>query len=1535
MSRGSVESLNETLESKKRLKVDATREAELLSWVASVIAASPAVASRHAAALSACGCGGGAANAATGASASAESTNSGCGTPATASLQTLLKSGAVLCDLVNILSPGIIPKVNYNNLAFKQMENIEAYLGACRRMGIPNSSLFNTLDLFENKDIFMVMANLDYLKQLAVKHGNKIPTTIPLTPSKGSSGKLIGSMSPAPAPAPLSPSIPLPKNNTASSLRGSSSAPLTTPTTSTPPVSSKLTVPPNPPIVQTVVPPVTPSPPASQPAALAAVRPSVSSLEDDIRVKEEFKYCAELEVQAKNWICEVLDEPNLFLNKPFAPALKSGVILCNLMNKLKPDLIPKISTSNVNYLQMENINSYLRACSLLGLPRGDLFTTVELFEGKNMNVVINNVHVLAKFVYKQGLTKLAIKDSSHIRTLFSASLNESTFEDFDEQEDDTSADVTFDTCELLEWANKYLGRLEPPRKLFNLSNDFRTGVKLLKLFEVLTKESFSFLYDEKPRNLWQCMQNASLVMRIIEQHTFCEITCCTAQDVVMGNTENIMHLLELLRDKYDMEYLFFKLLNEGQSKKLSAVEIERLQKIEESQPDTDEYSSSESDYSEDDVPNVDMTTPSNSEEVQRVEEERRNSSEGMAEETPESVEQAKLKEEEAKRAEEHQQAVKLKEELSQQEAELAKQQEAEVARQKEAELARQRQAELEEQISKQRQQEAEMRRREEEVEKQREARLLRQREEELANQRQALLRQQEAELKQREEEVEKQREARLLRQREEERARQREAELTRQRDAELAKQRELELAKQQEAELASLKHTEFTKQQESECANQQVEEIHPKDVQRQEEEQRWKLEKEEEENRKREEEKRIEEAKREEEVKKAERKAKRRAAREAKRKAQEETEVNSPVKEVLLEPEQKVQEDAEHTKREEKERRRAERRARRKAEAESRSKTEVEMEQKTNLESGAPQIPEVERQDSSCGEVEARREEENGKREEEKRIEEAKREEEVKKQEAEIPGIQPETEVSGIRQETEARQSEQETVVQVRHQEESTSKPKVVAEALAVQQEGSRQKIEEVHVAAKELPSPMTGESEIKEPEDTINTRAKEVVNIAEQSPASQPSLALHSNTQQESPNTQPSSEVPNQKLTHQRHKTMCAKEGKEHHRPSGLHRTGSLAPKEFPRLRNSAQTVPPPSQLGTLQQQQDEADRERMLNAQSAVRQCIATELMQTEKSYLTHLCTVAETLLPEATTTLTSKEVYSLFANWSEIVGVHKQLLTALSDKLSSWSPTTTIGDVFLIHGKNFLTYGAYLKNYCAATVSLHYLKKKNAKFATQLAEFERRQTETHFDLGAFLIMPVQRLPRYLLLLENMQKYTGKLHPDHTLLAEAHQFVLDTTNTLNAGIDPSVATHARKLVSIAQTLTGEETEALVVAGRKLVREGNVSTKLQKMEGATSKSKPPRHKNAPYLYLFSDLLLYCDQIKNPKDGRPFSVLTSLKLDRIHNVVCNNTKLELHMKPGAEGWLWILENKNPQVIQQWSTDIKSCQRQMECTVQQS
>lgn len=253
----------------------------------------------------------------------------------------------------------------------------------------------------------------------------------------------------------------------------------------------------------------------------------MSSLEHDIQTKEEFKYIPELERTARQWIEAVTGIKQADVS--FPQYLKSGVVLCKLINTIKPNAVTRINEGTIAYKQMENIEHFLKACTELGLHQQDLFNTSDLFNEKNINLVINSIHVFAHFIEKLPNYSGPKIENPQARNLFSASLVEDSASDFlSENPNAVPEKMTPEQQELLDWANAQLRHFDTSLKLKNLTTDVRDGVKLIKLLEVVTKGSQIGAYTKQPKLIWHCMQNAALILRFLAQQTFEKVQGCRA-----------------------------------------------------------------------------------------------------------------------------------------------------------------------------------------------------------------------------------------------------------------------------------------------------------------------------------------------------------------------------------------------------------------------------------------------------------------------------------------------------------------------------------------------------------------------------------------------------------------------------------------------------------------------------------------------------------------------------------------------------------------------------------------------------------------------------------------------------------------------------------------------------------------------------------------------------------------------------------------------------------------------------------------------
>jgi len=99
--------------------------------------------------------------------------------PEDTSLHECLKSGEVLCRAVNAIAPGTVRSIYTGGLPFKQMENVEKYLVACDKLGVPSFERFPTVALYENKDMASVVNNLAVRRSSSRATIGRVPPSAP------------------------------------------------------------------------------------------------------------------------------------------------------------------------------------------------------------------------------------------------------------------------------------------------------------------------------------------------------------------------------------------------------------------------------------------------------------------------------------------------------------------------------------------------------------------------------------------------------------------------------------------------------------------------------------------------------------------------------------------------------------------------------------------------------------------------------------------------------------------------------------------------------------------------------------------------------------------------------------------------------------------------------------------------------------------------------------------------------------------------------------------------------------------------------------------------------------------------------------------------------------------------------------------------------------------------------------------------------------------------------------------------------------
>jgi len=121
-------------------------------------------------------------------------------------------------------------------------------------------------------------------------------------------------------------------------------------------------------------------------------------MDAELAAKQAAKFDSGSERQATQWIEAVTGES--FNQMPFGDMLKDGMLLCKLINTIRPGTVKKINKMKMPFMQMENISNFLQGCRKIGVQDHDCFETVDLYEQKDLGVVVQCIMALGRAVQK-------------------------------------------------------------------------------------------------------------------------------------------------------------------------------------------------------------------------------------------------------------------------------------------------------------------------------------------------------------------------------------------------------------------------------------------------------------------------------------------------------------------------------------------------------------------------------------------------------------------------------------------------------------------------------------------------------------------------------------------------------------------------------------------------------------------------------------------------------------------------------------------------------------------------------------------------------------------------------------------------------------------------------------------------------------------------------------------------------------------------------------------------------------------------------
>ncbi|XP_053325556.1 FYVE, RhoGEF and PH domain-containing protein 3, partial [Spea bombifrons] len=242
-----------------------------------------------------------------------------------------------------------------------------------------------------------------------------------------------------------------------------------------------------------------------------------------------------------------------------------------------------------------------------------------------------------------------------------------------------------------------------------------------------------------------------------------------------------------------------------------------------------------------------------------------------------------------------------------------------------------------------------------------------------------------------------------------------------------------------------------------------------------------------------------------------------------------------------------------------------------------------------------------------------------------------------------------------------------------------------------------------------------------------------------------------------------------------------------------------------------------------------------------------IASELLHTEEAYVKRLHLLDQVFCTKLVSAGIPTDVTNgIFSNISSIYCFHGQfLLPELKTRITQeWDSNPRIGDILQKLAPFLKMYGEYIKNFDKAMEMVNAWTQRSAIFKDVVHTIQRDDVCGNLTLQHHMLEPVQRIPRYELLLKDYLKTLPGDAPDRKDSEKSLELISTAADHSNAAIRKMEKMH--KLLEVYERLGGEEN--IVNPANEFIKEGHIQ-KLSAKNGTTQDR---------YLYLFNCMLLYC-----------------------------------------------------------------------------
>ncbi|XP_037619954.1 proto-oncogene vav-like isoform X5 [Sebastes umbrosus] len=153
--------------------------------------------------------------------------------------------------------------------------------------------------------------------------------------------------------------------------------------------------------------------------------------------------------------------------------------------------------------------------------------------------------------------------------------------------------------------------------------------------------------------------------------------------------------------------------------------------------------------------------------------------------------------------------------------------------------------------------------------------------------------------------------------------------------------------------------------------------------------------------------------------------------------------------------------------------------------------------------------------------------------------------------------------------------------------------------------------------------------------------------------------------------------------------------------------------------------------------------------------RECCLLEIRQTEEKYSDTLESILQHFMKPLQKFLKAPDIESIFINIVDLADTHRNLLVEVRSSILDYG-AKNLYQVFLKYKERLLLYGRYCSQVETATKHLDKLSNEREDIKMKLEECSNRANSRRFSLRDLLMVPMQRVLKYHLLLQELLKHT-----------------------------------------------------------------------------------------------------------------------------------------------------------------------------------